>query len=158
MTPFVKIQRDASASMIERSALLAQPCEFFKSFFAGRVPSMTEKVFFVEQAVQRMVAMNVYQNDIYRVDVKHETPLLHLVIRRRDATTCSEWHDFQRIKNELIGPEHEAVQLFPAESRLVDTGNEYHLWVYPTPNVRMQLGFKDRFVLQEVANVDFAEA
>jgi hypothetical protein len=45
------------------------------------------------------------------------------------------------------------VQLFPAESRLVDTGNEYHLWVYPNPNVRMQIGFKDRFVLGEVANL-----
>jgi len=67
---------------------------------------------------------------------------------------CNEWRDFQRIKNELVGPEHEALQLFPSESRLVDTGNEYHLWVYADPNVRMQLGFQDRFVLREAAGFE----
>jgi len=140
--------------MIKRAALLAQPCEFFKSFFAGRVPSMAEKLFFVEQAVQRMTAMNVYQNDVYLVEARHKTPLIQLSIRRLDKKTCNEWSDFQQIKNELVGPENEAIQIFPSESRLVDTGNEYHMWVYSDPNARMQLGFKDRFVLREVA--DFA--
>ena len=151
MTPFVKIPRDASWSMVERAAMFAQPCEFFKNFFAGRIPSVAEKAFFVEQALQRMTAINIYQNDIYRVEVKVEKPLIHLDIRRRDTKTCNEWHDFQQIKNELVGPEHEAVQLFPAESRLVDTGNEYHLWVYPNPNMRIQLGFRDRFVLEDAS-------
>jgi hypothetical protein len=135
--------------MIERAAMLAQPCEFFKSFFNGRTPNIAEKAFFVEQAVQRMTAVNAYENDVYRVEVKHSPPFIHLDIRRRDGKTCNEWQDFQRIKNELVGPEHEAVQLFPAESRLVDTGNEYHLWVCPVNQARFQLGFKDRFVLGE---------
>jgi hypothetical protein len=135
--------------MIERAAMLAQPCEFFKSFFNGRTPTVTEKAFFVETAVQRMTALNVYQNDLYRVEVKLAPPFIHLDIRRRDGKTCNEWQDFQRIKNELVGPEHEALQLFPAESRLVDTGNEYHLWVCPKAQARFQFGFKDRFVLGE---------
>jgi hypothetical protein len=135
--------------MIERAAMLAQPCEFFRAFFNGRTPTVSEKAFFVEKAVQRMTAVNIYQNDVYRVEVKHSPPFIHLDIRRRDGKTCSEWQDFQRIKNELVGPEHEALQLFPAESRLVDTGNEYHLWVCPDIKARFQLGFKDRFVLGE---------
>src|ERR1700735_479046 len=117
--------------MIERAAMLAQPCEFFKAFFNGRTPSVTEKAFFVETAVARMAAVNIYQNDIYHVQEKHAPPFIHLDIRRRDGKTCNEWQDFQRIKNELVGPEHQALQLFPAASRLLETGNEYHIWVWP---------------------------
>jgi len=144
--------------MIERAAMLAQPCEFFKSFFNGRTPTITEKAFFVEEAVQRMTAVIVYQNDVYRVDLKHAPPFIHLDIRRRDGKTCNEWQDFQRIKNELVGPEHEALQLFPAESRLVDTGNEYHLWVCSDTQARFQFGFKDRFVLGEtLQSLDYSK-
>ena len=118
---------------------------------------MTEKAFFVEKAVQRMTAVTVFQNDMYRVEVKHAPPFIHLDIRRLDGKTCNEWQDFQRIKNELVGPEHEALQLFPAESRLVDTGNEYHLWVCADIQSRFQFGFKDRFVLGEtLQSMDYA--
>lgn len=36
--------------------------------------------------------------------------------------------DAQRIKNELLGDEYEACELYPAESRLVDGANQFHLW------------------------------
>jgi hypothetical protein len=35
-----------------------------------------------------------------------------------------DWRDLQRIKNQLVGPECEAVELYPAESRKVDTANQ----------------------------------
>lgn len=54
--------------------------------------------------------------------------LIRLAIRNRDHSDKHDWRDFQRIKNELLGPEEEAVELYPAESRLTDTKNEYHLW------------------------------
>lgn len=56
---------------------------------------------------------------------------LWLSIRRNDRRALRDWRDFQRIKNDLAGPEREAFELFPAESRLVDTANQYHLWVLP---------------------------
>lgn len=54
----------------------------------------------------------------------------HLLIARRDGKPIHEWHTLQRIKNTLVGPEFEAVELYPAQSRLIDTGNVYHLWVF----------------------------
>ena len=59
MTPFVKQECQAASSMIQRTAMLAQPCEFFQSFFEGRVPSMAEKALFVVQAVRKLTALNV---------------------------------------------------------------------------------------------------
>src|SRR5438034_10689879 len=38
----------------------------------------------------------------------------------RDGLPVRRWRDLQRIKNELMGPEREAVEVFPAESRLHD--------------------------------------
>ncbi len=54
---------------------------------------------------------------------------LHLSIRHVLNIAITDFRDFQRIKNELVHPEAEAVQVFPAESRLVDTCNQYHLFV-----------------------------
>lgn len=147
MTPFVKVARDATESLIHREVLLAQPPEFFCGFFGGRVPTIYEKLFFVEQAVQRMTSLQIYENDVYRVEAVNSPPFVHLDICRHDGLPCKNWRDFQRIKNELVGPDLEAVELFPAESRLVDTSNQYHLWVHTDPNYRFPFGFLERLVL-----------
>ena len=67
----------------------------------------------------------------------------HLSIKRRDRLEIRDWREFQRIKNELVGPECEAIEVFPAESRLVDTANQYHLWVFP---FKLPIGFNRRVV------------
>lgn len=54
---------------------------------------------------------------------------VHLSIKRNDRDPIHDWRELQRIKNELCGPEAEAIELYPAESRLVDIANQYHLWV-----------------------------
>lgn len=72
---------------------------------------------------------------VRRLDGRNEpadlADALHLSIHDRPRSTRHDWREFQRIKTELVGPEREAVELYPAESRLLDTSNEYHLWVMP---------------------------
>jgi hypothetical protein len=65
----------------------------------------------------------------------------HLMIRRHDRAPIHNWSDLQRIKNEVIGPEVEAIELYPAESRLVDTGNTYHLWA--VLGIRLPFGYQE---------------
>ncbi|MFN3652295.1 MAG: hypothetical protein ACK47B_22180 [Armatimonadota bacterium] len=74
---------------------------------------------------------NRYQVVLRRREVSLFGPCVHLTIRSLDGEPRHDWRDFQRIKNELVGPETEGVELYPAESRLVDTANHYHLWVFP---------------------------
>ena len=66
-----------------------------------------------------------------------------LVIANNDGSARHDWRSFQRIKNELTGPESEAIELYPAESRLVDTSNEFFLWVFDR---KIDLGFAKRSV------------
>jgi hypothetical protein len=59
----------------------------------------------------------------------------HLWIRAHDGSMPRSWRDLQRIKDELVGPERVAVEVFPPESELGDSANMAHLWVYPTGHV-----------------------
>jgi hypothetical protein len=74
--------------------------------------------------------------------------MIWLSIKRLDKKPIDRnyWRTMQRIKNELVGQEHDGVELFPAESRLVDTANQYHLWCLADPGMRFPFGFATRLV------------
>ena len=56
----------------------------------------------------------------------------HLSIRSIDNDHLAhDWRDLMRIKNELIGPDREAIELYPSMERIHDTANQFHLWVLP---------------------------
>lgn len=90
-----------------------------------------------------------FVNALYQVQATMvNATMMHLNIRRRDGGMFKDWRHFQQIKNEIAGPECEAVELYPAESRKVDTTNKWHLWVFP-PGVRLDLGWSERDVQYE---------
>lgn len=99
----------------------------------------------------------VYSNNRYTVIAyKHKNPveggpdIFHLSIRNNDRSARHDWRDFQRIKNELIGEEYEAVEIYPQEQHLVDGANQYHLWGYLDPNksfTSIGLGWRDGRVI-----------
>ena len=57
--------------------------------------------------------------------------MIQLGISAHDGTARHDWREFQWIKNQLAGEECEAVELYPAESRLLDPSNYYSLWCFP---------------------------
>jgi hypothetical protein len=93
---------------------------------------------FIEMMAEEK-AKPMFQNDTYLVSAGRaepsQYPMVHLSIKRLDKEPIDEnhWRILQGIKNVIIGPEHEAVELYPAESRLMDTANQYHLWVLAQP-------------------------
>jgi len=68
--------------------------------------------------------------------------LLHLSIHRRDRNALRDWRHFQSIKNEIAGPERTAVEVYPPEGHLLDSTNEFHLWVLPA-RVSLPFGFEE---------------
>ena len=89
----------------------------------------------------------LFVNEVYQVIRERLGGWWHLSIKPLAKDRLSRWRDYQQIKNELVGPEHEAAELFPAESRLVDAADQYHLWVAADPAYRFPFGFDDgRFV------------
>lgn len=93
---------------------------------------------------------NSFANETYHVIVRRvDENFLHLSIKRHDKQPIHDWRDLQAIKNQIAGTECEAVELYPAESRLVDSANQYHLWVVTDPTYRFPFGFTERFVTEE---------
>lgn len=93
----------------------------------------------------------IWINGLYEVWIRYqkcsdEYTIAWLSIKSRDKTARHDWRHFQRIKNDLLGTEIEAVELYPAESRCVDGANQYHLWALigtKTP-YRFPFGFTER--------------
>jgi len=56
--------------------------------------------------------------------------VIHCAIRTASSLE-PPWRDKQRIKNECFGPERVAVEVMPADDRLVDGADMYHMWVLP---------------------------
>lgn len=63
----------------------------------------------------------LFINDVYQVIREDLGAVIHLSVKRLDESEVRSWQDLRAIKNELVGIEHEGVELFPAESRLIDT-------------------------------------
>lgn len=118
-------------------------------------PGQTEAE--LRRVLAEELALPVYKNLDYQVAVRREkvgeeegrdVHEVHLSIKRVDQRPIRDWRHLQQIKNELVGPECEMVEIFPAESRLMDTANQYHLWGYDSPSWRVPFGYTgDRAVL-----------
>lgn len=82
----------------------------------------------------------IWFNDTYNVTLRRHDKdpvfgahggMMQLGICSLDGTARHDWREFQAIKNQLAGPECEAFELYPAESRLLDPSNYYTLWCFP---------------------------
>jgi len=78
----------------------------------------------------------------------------YISIKTLDKEPIHDWRDFQQIKNELCGEDREALEIYPMEERLVDTANQYHLWVLPK-NAGVPFGFMEREVNYKEQEGDF---
>jgi len=108
-------------------------------------PDWTRKM--AEDSIRKALSDPVWMNDLYQVVVRDLGDWVHLSIKRIDKEPIHDWRELQEIKNLLVGPENEALELYPAESRRVDTANQYHLWVIKDPASRLPVGFNARLVL-----------
>jgi len=100
-----------------------------------------------EEWQSEAIALNrseVYKNSRYQVNVDRDRgDFVHLSVKRLDKEPIHDWRDLQRIKNEIVGPEHEAFELYPAESRVVDTANQFHLWVLKDAEATIPVGWRE---------------
>jgi len=85
--------------------------------------------------------VETWKNSIYTVTVHREdNGSAYLSIKANDRHWRHDWRHLQRIKNELLGEEVEALELYPATSRVVDDANQFHLWAF-APGFRIPTGF-----------------
>lgn len=82
----------------------------------------------------------IYGNNIYSATLRHHGegwplgggPWAMIGIWCEDGEARHDWRDFQEIKNDLVGSNWEAVELYPSEARLLDPSNYYMLYCAPS--------------------------
>jgi len=98
-----------------------------------------------EKQVEDLRKAKVYNNGEFEVNITDDPgSFLHVSVKRLDRAPIRDWRVMQRIKNELVGPEHEGLELYPAESRVVDMANQYHMWVLKNEGERVPCGWSHR--------------
>jgi len=104
-----------------------------------------------EAFVERRADTELWTNSRYTVIIERDVEvgpcwpeMIWLSIRRNDRERPGpeRWRDFQRIKNELVGPEHEGCELYPAELRVADTADQFHLFVLADARIQFPFGFR----------------
>jgi hypothetical protein len=106
-----------------------------------------------EEACEKLKAFDAecqyWRNDLYQVQCRYfhnrqwKCDMVHINIRRIDGAPIFDWRHRQLIKNQLIGEECEAFEIYPAESRLSDEANKYHLWAFIDPKIRIPVECSD---------------
>tara|TARA_R100001510_G_C7584384_1_gene156234 strand:- start:29 stop:553 length:525 start_codon:yes stop_codon:yes gene_type:complete len=72
--------------------------------------------------------------------------VVHLSIRMNNGFDhLCDWRDFQNIKNDLVGVNYCAIEIYPPEEFLHDTDNVFHLWVFPE-GISIPIGWTNRIV------------
>ncbi len=86
---------------------------------------------------------NRYQVNVSKAELHAEKwpEMIHLSIKRLDKETIHDWRELQTIKNEIVGVANEAVELYPDDRRVIDTANQYHLYVFKDPTIKFPFGW-----------------
>lgn len=117
--------------------------ELARDHFGGDIAAA--RIAFAKERKDEMVWTNTkYQVATIVSDHPIFGRMMQINIRRRDGNVIfRDWREFQDIKNQLAGPECEGLELYPAESRLIDTANKYHIWVILDDTKGIPIGWHD---------------
>jgi len=58
-------------------------------------------------------------------------PIIEMSLKLNSREPWRDWRDFYRIKSELCGTKCWAIEVYPAQDALVDSCNQYHMFVFP---------------------------
>ena len=131
--------------------LMSKPPEWWAKELNEPLEKMTPEYIehLIDESYKRANLGKMWKNEIYTVQVtEEENGITELSIRRNDRQPVTDWRHKQEMKNQLCGPEREGLEIYPAESRKVDTSNQYYIFVLPEGQT-IPLGFSNRLVSED---------
>lgn len=73
-----------------------------------------------------------HRNKVFAVLERPVEGAVHLAISSLSEDRPT-WWEMQRIKNEIVGEDATAVEVYPPQSEVVDGADMFHLWVLDAP-------------------------
>ena len=102
----------------------------------------------------------VWENSLYNATINRKmnkafgAEITEIAITRKDKDAIHDWRHFQQIKNDLVGENVEAIEIYPNEKRLMDTANTYWLYAFPK-DYMLPFGFNTK---RNIADAQTASA
>lgn len=122
--------RPATAVSLSRQERRERERAFAKALVKeNRVP-LGEALALVRQAHREIEADLIFKSSFYQVSIRTADGL-HISIRRLDRAPIFERDDLIEIGCRFVPASAIAVELYTADSRVVDTANQYHLFAVP---------------------------
>ena len=85
-------------------------------------------------SMEREATIRFFENNIYEVAVEiSSTRGVHITVNRKDNTPIEGWYDLWNIKNDIVGEECYAWEIYPPISCLVDGQHQRHLFCATDP-------------------------
>lgn len=119
-------------------------------------PSLVMDKPVIEQVIANGVGYSEYNwtNSTYHGVVRRYSsgfpwgggPFAVVSLTANDQTSRHDWREFQQLKTLILGPDWEAMELYPAEDRLVDQANRFYLWCVPSGVINFGLSGEHRDV------------
>ena len=135
---FRRVEAWEGDAMILRETLFQQGPEYCASLFGGRVPCMAEWLQWIEVSVARMTTSWNYTNGDWSVRLFQERGFQVINFWPVCGEKRRRVGELESLVSEFA--DAAAYELYPAESRLVDSGDEYHLWIPTCPDWNIGLG------------------
>lgn len=83
--------------------------------------------YFGEQSV------GIWESKLYKVYAFNDGGSIRLDIERKDKKDGIGWDALQQIKNDCGFKDQDAIEFYPKDSDVINTGNLRHLYVFPEP-------------------------
>lgn len=71
---------------------------------------------------------HVRRNRVFAVLVRDVGKAVHLAISSLTGDRPT-WHEMQRIKSELAGPDATGIEVYPPDAEIVDQADMFHIWI-----------------------------
>jgi hypothetical protein len=158
-----RLQQRMTAKVYETLAQVPAPPsktyqqEDGQTFTHSEAPSVVWEpvTYLANESLPDGTIIEVWHNKWYNVSVRRYTsgfpvgggPYVIVGLTHISERAVHDWRDMQCIKNDICGEEWEGVELYPAESRLIDPSNRFYLWCVPLGVLTWGLNIPGRRVL-----------
>ena len=75
-------------------------------------------------------SIGIWESDTYKAYAYKDLDAIRLDIERKDGKDGITWDEIQRIKNDCGFKDQDAIEFYPAEADVINTGNVRHIYIF----------------------------
>jgi len=76
-------------------------------------------------------AVSAWASDRFLAHAYEDCGTLRLSVERKDGHDGITWDELQQVKNDCGFADQDAIEFYPAQADVINTGNVRHLYVFP---------------------------